>query len=145
MIAAALASCLATVRAQQASTSSPAASAVPAALAGAWVGEESSSQRGRDWVALVVRDDGSVDWYDDLPARELPAGTAGRKHARIEAIGDDHLTLTYSVMARNPRLRGQTVVSTLVLALKDGQLVGHRAFPLDEDRAITMSRAGASP
>ena len=141
LIAAALASCLACGRAQEASASGPAADAVPVALRGAWVGQESSSQRGRDWVALIVRDDGQVDWYDDLPSKELPTSTSGRKHAKIEAISDSHLTLTYAVTARNPRLRGQTVVSTLVLDLKDDQFVGHRAFPLDEDRAITLSRA----
>ena len=126
--------------AQEAAPSAPAASAVPAALRGAWLGEEANSRQGRDWVALIVHDDGEVDWYNDLPAKEVPTGTSGRKPTRVEAIGDSHLALSFKVTARNERLRNQTVVSTIVLDLKDGQLVGHREFPLDQDRAIVLSR-----
>ena len=118
---------------------------VPAALQGTWVGEESNSRQGRDWVAIVVRDDGEIDWYNDLPAREAPAATSRGKQVKVESVSDTHLTLTYQVMARNPRLRNQTVVSTIVLDLKDGQLVGHREFPLDPDRAISLSPVPRRP
>ena len=112
---------------------------VPAALRGTWVGEESNARQGRDWVAIVVRDDGEIDWYNDLPAKEAPAATNRGKQLKVESISDTHLTLTYQVMARNGHLRNQTVVSTIVLDLKDNQLVGHREFPLDPDRAISLS------
>ena len=137
----ALASWSAASHAQEASPGAPAASAVPAALRGAWLGEEANSKQGRDWVAVIVHDDGEVDWYNDLPANQVPTGTGGRKQTRVEAISDSHLTLSYKVGARNERLRNQTVVSTIVLDLKDGQLVGHREFPLDQDRAMVLSRA----
>ncbi len=141
LVLCALASWSVAGRAQEAGPGATAASAVPAALRGAWVGEEANARQGRDWVALIVHDDGEVDWYNDLPAKEVPTGTGGRKQARVEAISDGHLTLSYKVAARNERLRNQTVVSTIVLDLKDGQLVGHREFPLDQDRAIVLSRA----
>jgi hypothetical protein len=127
--------------AQDASASAAAASATPAGLRGAWLGEEVNSKQGRDWVAVIVHDDGEVDWYNDLPAKEVPAGTGRRKRTRAEAISDTHLTLSFKVSPRNEHLRNQTVVSTVVLDLKDGQLVGHREFPLDQDRSIVLSRA----
>jgi hypothetical protein len=128
-------------QAEDSSSSSPAASAVPPGLRGAWLGEEVNSKQGRDWVAVIVHDDGEVDWYDELPAKGVPTDTGGRKRTQVEAISDSHLALSYKVTARNPRLRNQSVVSTIVLDLKDSQLVGHREFPLDEDRSMTLSRA----
>jgi anti-sigma factor ChrR (cupin superfamily) len=88
----ALATSSAAGHAQDAAANAPAASAVPASLRGTWIGEESNSKQGRDWVAVIVHDDGDVDWYNDL---------------------------------------------------KEGQLVGHREFPLDQDRAVVLTRADA--
>jgi hypothetical protein len=126
--------------APEAASSSAVGSDVPAVFHGTWIGEESNSRQGRDWVALVVRDDGEIDWYDDLPAKGAPDASNHGKPLKMVSISDTHLTLTYEVRARNDRLRGQTVVSTLVLDLEDGLLVGHREFPLDPDRSMSLSR-----
>ena len=114
---------------------------VPAAFHGTWIGEEANARQGRDWVALVVRDDDEIDWYNDLPAKGAPDASNRGKPLKVASVSDTHLTLTYEVRARNDHLRGQTVVSTLVLDLKDGHLVGHREFPLDPDREMSLSRA----
>ena len=124
---------------QEPASASAAAADVPDAFHGTWIGEESNARQGSDWVALVVRDDGQIDWFNDLPVNGAPADAHSGKPTRVESVSDTHLKLTYEVTARNPRLRGQTVVSTIVLDLKDGQLAGHREFPLDPDRAIHLT------
>jgi hypothetical protein len=127
-------------QAQEAASGSAAAHAVPASLRGAWLGEEVNA-RGRDWVAVIVHDDGQVEWYDDLPTKELPSGTGGGKHTQVDAISDGHLAFSYQAKPRNNvRLRTPTVTSQVVLDLQDGRLVGHREFPLDQDRAMTLTR-----